>query len=61
MVKKRTKVIIAGAAGRDYHIFLTYFKDNPQYGDPIAKKLIPKVLINKHVIKNLYRVELSNY
>ena len=35
-------------------------KDNPQYGDPIAKKLIPKSLA-KLGIKNLYRVELSNY
>lgn len=35
-------------------------KDNPQFGDPIAKKLIPKSL--KEIgIQNLYRVELSNY
>ena len=35
-------------------------KQNPQYGDPISKRLIPKSLINLG-IKNLYRVELSNY
>lgn len=35
-------------------------KDNPQFGDPIAKKLIPKSLIDLG-IQNLYRVELSNY
>jgi hypothetical protein len=35
-------------------------KDNPQYGDPIRKDLIPKEL-RKLGIKNLYRVELSNY
>jgi len=35
-------------------------KENPQFGDPIAKKLIPKSLINLG-IQNLYRVELSNY
>ena len=35
-------------------------KENPQYGDPIAKKLIPKTLLDIK-IKNLYRVELSNY
>lgn len=35
-------------------------KDNPQFGDPIPKKLIPKKL-KKQGISNLYRVELSNY
>ena len=35
-------------------------KNNPQFGDPIAKKLIPKSLINLG-IQNLYMVELSNY
>src|SRR3989344_1815879 len=29
MEKKR--VLIMGAAGRDYHVFLQYFKDNPYY------------------------------
>lgn len=35
-------------------------KENPQYGEPIAKKLIPKKFKDRG-IKNLYRVELSNY
>ncbi len=35
-------------------------KTNPQYGDPIPKRLIPKSLIKEN-IQNLYRVELSNY
>tara|TARA_Y100000310_G_scaffold78025_1_gene74658 strand:- start:7431 stop:8774 length:1344 start_codon:yes stop_codon:yes gene_type:complete len=29
--KKRKNVIIMGAAGRDFHNFLVYFKDNPYY------------------------------
>lgn len=33
---------------------------NPQYGDPIAKNLIPEEL-KKQGISNLYRVELSNF
>lgn len=35
-------------------------KDNPQYGDVIAKDLIPNEF-KKEGINNLYRVELSNY
>lgn len=35
-------------------------KENPQYGDPIKKDLIPKRL-KELGIQNLYRVELSNY
>jgi len=35
-------------------------KDNPQYGDPIKKELIPAKL-KKLGIQNLYRTELSNY
>ncbi len=35
-------------------------KDNPQYGNPIKKELIPQKL-NDEGITNLYRVELSNY
>ncbi|MFH1359238.1 MAG: hypothetical protein ABIH37_05090 [archaeon] len=33
---------------------------NPQFGDPIKKELIPKSF-KKLGIKNLYRIELSNY
>ena len=35
-------------------------KENPQFGDPIPKRLISRELLKKG-IKNLYRVELSNY
>jgi F0F1-type ATP synthase delta subunit len=35
-------------------------KENPQFGDLIAKDLIPKEF-KKEGIQNLYRVELSNY
>ncbi len=35
-------------------------KDNPQFGEPIRKELIPDEFI-KEGIKNLYRQELSNY
>lgn len=35
-------------------------KDNPQYGDPIKKELIPKKLKELGIL-NLYRAELSNY
>ncbi|MBT4805241.1 hypothetical protein HON71_03650 [Candidatus Woesearchaeota archaeon] len=35
-------------------------KDNPQFGDPIAKRLIPGKF-KAMGIKNLYRAELSNY
>ena len=36
-------------------------KENPQYGDPVPKKQIPPKLIVEYDIKNLYRIELSNY
>ena len=35
-------------------------KSNPQFGDPVPKRLIPKSLV-KEEIQNLYRVELSNF
>lgn len=35
-------------------------KENPQFGDPIKKKLIPESL-KRLGIQNLYRVELSNF
>lgn len=36
-------------------------KANPQYGNPISKKLIPKEFIEKYNITNLFRVELPNF
>jgi hypothetical protein len=35
-------------------------KQNPQYGDPVTRRLIPRSLLNKG-IQNLYRAELSNH
>ncbi|MEK6886773.1 MAG: hypothetical protein AABW88_02995, partial [Nanoarchaeota archaeon] len=35
-------------------------KNNPQYGDPLKKELIPENL-RKRGVQNLYRAELSNY
>ena len=35
-------------------------KVNPFYGNPISKKLIPKELIKRYEINNLWRVELPN-
>ncbi len=36
-------------------------KQNPSYGDKIAKKLWPKKLVKKYSLTNLWRVELTNY
>ena len=36
-------------------------KENVHYGNPIAKKLIPKEYKEKYGITNLFRVELSHY
>jgi hypothetical protein len=36
-------------------------KNNPHYGDPIAKKLIPDEYKKKYGVTNLFRVELPNY
>jgi hypothetical protein len=36
-------------------------KNNPQYGDPISKKLIPKEYREKYGNINLFRVELPNF
>ena len=35
-------------------------KANPFYGNPLSKKLIPKELITKYEVANLWRVELPN-
>ena len=36
-------------------------KTNPHYGNPIAKRLIPKDYQLKYGITNLFRVELPNF
>lgn len=59
-VKK--KVIIAGAAGRDYHNFLVFFKDNPEYEviaftasqiPGIEKRTFPKQLAGRLYKKDI--------
>jgi hypothetical protein len=40
---------------------IEWIKSNPRYGQPIAKKLIPKEYIQKYDVQNLYRVELPNF
>ena len=61
----RKRVIILGAAGRDYHNFLTYFKDNSLYEvicftaaqiPGIEKRKFPKELAGK-----LYRQDIPIY
>lgn len=39
---------------------ISVLKENPQFGDPIKKELIPKKF-KEQGIKNLYRAELSNF
>jgi len=36
-------------------------KDNPHYGNPISKNLIPQGYIGKYGITNLFRIELPNF
>ncbi len=58
-LKKRTdkesKIIL-----NSFNRIKDILKENPQYGDPIAKDLIPNKLKTLG-IQNLYRVELSNF
>ncbi len=36
-------------------------KENPHYGDPVSKKLIPEEYKEKYGVTNLFRVELPNF
>ena len=45
---------------RSINRVIEILKENPQYGDPIRKQLIPEKLAAMR-IQNLYRAELSNY
>ena len=38
-----------------------FIKANPHYGDPVAKRLMPKEYVQKYEITNLFRVELPNF
>jgi len=45
---------------RSINRMIEVLKQNPQFGDPIRKQLIPKSFVELG-IQNLYRAELSNY
>lgn len=45
---------------RSIHRIIDILKENPQFGDPIRKQLIPQKFLEMG-IQNLYRAELSNY
>ena len=40
---------------------IEFIKENPQYGNPLSKKLIPDEYKTKYGITNLFRVELPNF
>lgn len=40
---------------------IDFIKLNPFYGDPVAKKLIPKEYIAEYAAGNIFRVELSGF
>jgi len=40
---------------------IEFIKENPQYGNPLSKKLIPDEYKIKYGITNLFRVELPNF
>jgi|SRR3989344_1435382 len=45
---------------RSIHRMIYILKANPQFGDPIRKRLIPQQFFDLE-INNLYRAELSNF
>jgi len=45
---------------RSVERIIAILKDNPQYGEAIARRLYPRELASMG-IQNLYRAELSNY
>lgn len=52
---KESKIIL-----NSFNRIKEILKDNPQYGDPVKKELIP-IEFRKLGITNLYRTELSNF
>lgn len=40
---------------------IEFIKENPQYGNPLSKKLIPDEYKIRYGITNLFRVELPNF
>jgi hypothetical protein len=58
-LKKRTDKEAQSLLNSIHRVF-EILKENPQFGDPIRKQLIPPKFVEQG-IQNLYRVELSNY
>ncbi len=58
-LKKRTdkqSISLVRAIERKIEIL----KENPQFGDPVKKELIPAKMLD-YGIKNIYRIELPNF
>jgi len=55
--KSKTENMILNAINKKVELI----KSNVHYGNPIAKKLIPKEYIAKYGVSNLFRVELPNF
>ena len=55
--KSKTENMILNAI----HKKVELIKSNVHYGNPIAKKLIPKEYITRYDVSNLFRVELPNF
>ena len=55
-VNSKTERTILNAVNKKVELI----KANPHYGNPIAKKLIPKKYKEKYDINNLFRIELPN-
>jgi len=62
MITIKKRLLIMGAAGRDYHNFLLYCKDNPRYDvvaftqaqiPGIEKRSFPKKIAGKYYTKNI--------
>ena len=55
-VNSKTERTILNAINKKVELI----KANPHYGNPIAKRLIPKKYKEKYDINNLFRIELPN-
>jgi len=56
-LKSKTEKTIFNAINKKVELI----KNNPHYGNPISRKLIPQEYLDKYNIKNLFRVELPNF
>ncbi|MBW2994132.1 hypothetical protein KY315_01780 [Candidatus Woesearchaeota archaeon] len=53
--KKERMILVA------FNKKIELIKENPKYGNPIAKKLIPQEYKTRYSVTNLFRVELPNF